>query len=197
MITLKPGEQLLKYLIHADDSEAIIGDFLEMYADAVRENGRFPATLSFWQQLIKSTPALTLLRIKRSQPMKNWSQHGNQLALIGIILMLPAILLAFGGVMQSLFGIYAINNALSPILFDGPLRFLIHPIIVMGGVIIALGINLRSVIHVKLQRQDGALVSTITLQTQLWNLALIGLCLALGGIIFLYALAENFGIFAR
>ncbi|MDX1521580.1 MAG: hypothetical protein R3264_08135 [Anaerolineae bacterium] len=112
-----------------------------------------------------------------------------KLALAGAILVIPALLLVFGGVLQSGFGITRVNDALN---FD---LFLFHPGVIMGGLLLAFALNLLPV--VRINYQDGVFISTVTVRDRLLNLGLIGGIGFMAAIIFLYLLAENFQIFQR
>ena len=113
--------------------------------------------------------------------------RSNKLALAGAILVIPALLLVFGGVLQSGFGITRVNDALN---FD---LFLFHPVVIMGGLLLAFALNLLPV--VRLSYQEGVIISTVTVKDRLLNVGLIGGIGLMGAIIFLYLLAENFQIF--
>ena len=114
-------------------------------------------------------------------------QNGPKLAVVGALFMLPALTLAFGGVMQSVFGIRAVNNLLGQAGFFQ----LLHPLIVLGGIAVGFLLNVLPAVRVAAQVEDGAFIGSIKIRGLL-NLALIALCLLVTGIIFLYLFVENF-----
>ena len=113
--------------------------------------------------------------------------QNNKMAVAGVILIIPAMLLVFGGVLQSFLGITQVNEALN---FD---LFIFHPAILLGGLVAALGLNLGPVARVRFQ--DGALVGTLKIKGRLANLAILAFIGLMLGTIFMYLLVENFEIF--
>lgn len=112
-------------------------------------------------------------------------------AVIGFLCTIPALLLVTSGLAQSLLGWSHLNQALN---FEW---VIFHPAVILGGLGVGLLLNVWAVAHISFQRQTGAWVSTVTIQPRWFSLGLIGVVFALGGVIFLYLLAENFQIFAR
>ena len=90
--------------------------------------------------------------------------------------------------MQSVAGSTSFNDVVN---FD---LFIFNPIIILGGLALAFGLNLASV--ARLRFQDGSLVGTIKFQGKFLNLGLLTFVGLLLGIIFVYLLAENFQVFA-
>ena len=111
----------------------------------------------------------------------------NKLALLGFILVLPALLLVTGGLAQSVLGTTHINDLLN---FKLPF---FHPVVIIGGLMLAFVLNLLPLLRINFQ--DGLLTSTLTLRDKYLNLGLIGGIGLLFTIIFLYLLAENLQIF--
>lgn len=117
-------------------------------------------------------------------------QQHHKLAGLGFVLTIPALILVFGGILQSGFGVPQVNEAVN---YD---LFIFNPIILMGGLGLAFGLNLISVMRVTFQVQDGSLVSTIKIQGKPLNLSLVVFIALLCTTIFLYLLVENFQVFA-
>ena len=111
----------------------------------------------------------------------------NRWAIIGFILLLPAFLLLSGGLLFSM-GQPALND-----LYDryNLLDTLMHPAVILAGMVAAIGVNFFRVFKFNLRREPGSLVSTITMQAKLLNLILIGAVALVGGSIFLYLVVEN------
>lgn len=104
--------------------------------------------------------------------------RSRRFAAIGIVLVLPA----------------------SPVCLSGLLRFrvpdaIIHPALVMGGLLTALVLNLRPVLSTNWQREDGSLVGANSLRVDkgvLLNLAVVTMSLLLTAVISTYLFVENF-----
>jgi len=182
------AEKLLSILMLEAEREFILGDFAEEFSTLALNNTTIAARIWYWIELIKSIPALLYLRISRTI-RSNQMKKINAFALIGAILLLPAAFLVVGGVAQSGFGSTAINNFIDHDLF------FFHPALILGGMALALGLNLIPIL--KLQFQEGVVTSTLTLKGRLLNVLLIASILLFAGVIFLYLLAENIQIFMR
>jgi hypothetical protein len=100
-----------------------------------------------------------------------------QTGIIGLFLLAPALVLASSGVL-----------ALEP-----PAA-LIHPVVVMGGLVLAFGLNAMSVFQVRFGRSEGALVAQISMRVRgkVLNLMAFGLCCLLFATITAYVFVENF-----
>jgi hypothetical protein len=99
------------------------------------------------------------------------------LAVVGLALVLPACLVCLSGLLR-----FPVPDAL------------IHPALVMGGLLIALVLNLVPVLRAKWQREDGSLVGVVSLRWEgaLPNLAVVTTGLLLLAAIAAYLFVENF-----
>ncbi len=98
-----------------------------------------------------------------------------RLALIGFLFLLPAAILVTGGVLD----------------FQVPAA-LVHPVLVMGGMLVALGLNALAVLRFRFVPEEGVVVGTLKLRGAGLNLTTVlvgGLLLAT---ILLYLFFENF-----
>jgi hypothetical protein len=104
-------------------------------------------------------------------------KNTNRLAIVGLILLLPAALL----VSLSLLGFN-----LPPALF--------HPVVVMGGLLAAMVLNALAVLRLQLEREPHGNLAALTLRigAKTFNLAVLGTALMLLAIILCYAFVENF-----
>lgn len=118
--------------------------------------------------------------------------------LLGYAALIPAFLIVFTGLMQGVFGITAPNVMLDNMFGQfHKLRLIIHPAFVIGGLLIAIGINLLSVFKISFTPQAGALITTITTQWKKANITALCVSLFLLSSILLYAIGENFRIVVR
>ncbi|KAA3643039.1 MAG: hypothetical protein DWQ07_21210 [Chloroflexi bacterium] len=72
-------------------------------------------------------------------------------------------------------------------LFDA----IFSPIVILGGIFVAAIINTFSVLRFAVRREEGEVISTVTLKTRAWNLVVLGLAVGLSAILFVYLLVEN------
>jgi len=100
-----------------------------------------------------------------------------QVAIVGFLLLLPALVLASCG-------------------FLGlePPAALIHPVLVMGGLVLAFGLNALAVLRVRFGHNEGALVATVSVRVRgsVLNLTAFVLCCLLFATITAYVFVENF-----
>lgn len=102
----------------------------------------------------------------------------NRMAVASSILVFPALLLCLSGLLQ-----LSASNVL------------IHPVLVLGGLVLAIGLNMMPVL--KAQIDDGNVVSVVRIKGRLLNLGLLGLSLLLLATIMVYGFIENFRVVAR
>jgi len=102
----------------------------------------------------------------------------NRLALADGILIFPALLLCLSGLLQ-----LSASNVL------------IHPVLVLGGLMLAIGLNIMPVL--KAQIDNGNVVSVVRIKGRLLNLSLLVLSLLLLATIMAYGFIENFRVVAR
>jgi hypothetical protein len=99
-----------------------------------------------------------------------------QLSAIGLVLLLPATSLVISSVVG----------------FNVP-PALINPVLVMGGLTVALGLNLAAVLKVNAEREGSHLAAlTIRIGAKPLNLAIVGICALLLLTLLGYAFVENF-----
>jgi len=121
-----------------------------------------------------------------------------RLAIAGFILSFPALLIVSAGLLEMGLGLRQINNTLDELLLNFPaLNVIIHPVVVVGGLILSIGLNVIPVFRLRMQAQAGALVAAITAQLKASNIAAALLSAFLFAAIACYAFGENFRIVAR
>ena len=182
------AERLLRLFVPQEDSETILGDFAEEYYNIAFNFGKKRAWGWYWLEVVKSIPSLiplTKRKLKRSDIMQRLSffEQNSKVAVAGLILSIPALILVFGGVLQSGFGLSQFSEAVNHDIL------VFHPIILMGGLALAFGLNLFSVARIKFE--EGNLVGTLKIRGKLLNLGFVLFCCLLAAIIFVYLLFEN------
>ena len=148
----------------------LAGDVREEY-----QRGR--STVWYWRQV--------LLAIAFNEPKR--VVHIGAVVL-SVVLIVPACLLVTSGALYGLVDLPMLSNALD---FDS---LVFHPIVILGGLMFALGINAASLVQIRLA--NGTMTSTLRLRGQVVRLSLVTLIGLLSSIIFVYLLAENLQIFA-
>ncbi len=127
-----------------------------------------------------------------------FATNTHKLAALGFLLTIPALIIFIPGILQTGLGLTQLNDGLDALLAQfRALKLIIHPIVVLGGLFLALSLNVMPVIQAKFQLNDGNLVSVITIKGKLLNLGMMALALFLTAALLLYAFVENFQIVAR
>lgn len=99
------------------------------------------------------------------------------LAIVGFVVIVPALVMCL----------------LGPLGLEPP-RILTHPVVILGGLALALAINTLPVAHVNARMEDDNFVGsvTISLKGSLMNFGVIALSLVLLATIAFYLFVENF-----
>lgn len=197
------AEKLLHLLAPPAGREWIMGDFREEFAEGVGENGRFRATIWYWQQLFRSAPALYRLKLihqyeRRWLPMMTTlSKRDKQFLFLGVLLLIPAMLIGIPGILFSAFGLAGPMNGIIGFLESSPLlAWLIHPVLIMGGLAVAFLLNALPVFQFSLSNQEDRFVGMIAIRKgRLLHLTVIGVVAFFALLIVTYLLAENLGFF--
>lgn len=113
------------------------------------------------------------------------------IALIGFILCIPAFYLITTGILFSLSGL----NLIDPV--QNTIGFILHPVVILGGLGLAFMINLFAVVRPSLHSDQSSLVKPIFYKDRIRNPLIICICLALLAAILLYGIVENYEIIPR
>jgi len=196
------GEHFLNLLVDAQDADALLGDFAEEYADRARALGDWKAGLWYWSQIAGSSRSLLSLRfhreLERRKFMNNTLIQDKRFIVIGLLALLPALLIVIPGALQSGLGITSLNDGLDAAYHRfPPLTFLIHPVILLGGLLLTFGLNLLPALGFHIERGPQGLNATVTFKKKWLHWALVGFSLLLVAILLGYSLTENFIITPR
>jgi hypothetical protein len=182
------AETLLRWLGAPD---YIVGDFVEEFEDVLEWYGRFRANIWFWQQLLRSVPALCQRRFQKA--MKSLTKRDRQLFVFGILLLIPALLIGVTGILHSVFGISAPMNSMFDYLYRSPLlAWIVHPAVILGGLLGAFVLNAVPVLQINVRNQEEALVGSLTIRKGYWlHIGVLATAVFFFFVIFLYLLVEN------
>jgi hypothetical protein len=119
-------------------------------------------------------------------------------AIIGLGLSAPALFFVVASLLKSNFGVSQPFDLFESMLV-GPDRFhlfnIISPFVFVGGLLVAIIVNLYPQIEMQLRRDQGRLVATITAEVKPINIAIVILgCLLLATLVG-YVAVENLAIF--
>jgi hypothetical protein len=118
----------------------------------------------------------------------------NWLAAAGFISDIPALTIVASGMLQVVFGLTGMADALAG---NSLLRVVNNPITVLGGLLFAIGLNVIPIFRLRLEYQQGAVQTVITTHLRLLNIAVLCLSIFLFTAILMYAFGENFIVVKR
>lgn len=122
----------------------------------------------------------------------------NRFALIGAVLSLPAALIMIPGLAQGLFGRHQLNDALDALFVKATVfKVIIHPIVVIGGLLVAVGLSALPVFKFTFVPEDGTLIGVLRTKDRGPNLIMFLLAGFLLASLFAYSITENFVLVAR
>lgn len=108
------------------------------------------------------------------------------LALVGAVLLLPALLFVSASVLKFQLGAPFLYDT-----FEGVIRTIDSPVVIVGGLVAAALLNLWPTLRLSLKREPEAVVGTVTVRPYWSNLAVVGTSVLFLGIILAYLVVEN------
>jgi hypothetical protein len=125
---------------------------------------------------------------------KGVSVNDHKLAGAGLILLLSPLFFVAASLLKYELGIGFLFDPLEALLSD-PERLrvfnLVSPVVFLGGLLLALILNAYAVLRLNVGREDGAIVSTVRLETKFWNIAVVAVGLLLLATLVGYIFVEN------
>jgi hypothetical protein len=196
-------ERVLRRMMDEAVAESAWGDLEEQAADVARRYGLWISRIWIW--LHGARLVLDVLDVRRlwrrEAGVDNWSARRRRLAArVGILAALPAALLVVSGLLTILSGSRGIVDALDKSVFAPQgfvFRVVLHPAVVLGGLGVAVALNLLPLLRLRLDRSPDDLRGTMSIRLRGLHLGIGGAGMALLLTILAYGLAENFEIVAR
>ena len=125
------------------------------------------------------------------------SFSSNRMALISILLILPALLISVCGLLDTVFGFEGANHFLGSVLPTAAGQVLLAPITVLGGVFATLLLNLWAACRVRFGADTGTVYITFYVARRLRPLIFAAFAMLLAGLLVAYAFVENFSVVVR
>ena len=193
--------RLLKSIIPKSYREILIGDIEEEYTVRIKHYSKTRTGFWYIKEIIKSFPSFLILHLleiknKRRQNI-NLLKNSTKFAVAGMISIFPALLIVVSGIFIILFRVESLNNLLDEHISKTNLNIIIHPVVVFGGLILAIILNFHSSLEVKLQFETNSVISKVSLKGKLINLLIASFGLLLLALLLVYGFVENFVIVPR
>lgn len=124
-------------------------------------------------------------------PSNRWVRHAPW---IGLIFILPALYFVVASTLDAYLGIPALFRPLETV-YSSPRSLevfnAITPALFLGGITLGVALNLLPLFRIRLERLDQDFLLAAELRLKFWQLAIVGLGLALLIVMVGYALVEN------
>ena len=116
----------------------------------------------------------------------------------GLFCIAPAFFFCSIGILVAVFGLPQANVAIDGVISKVPVfQAVIHPLVIFGGLFLALILNAPTVARAKFDRSNGDMTITLSTKGRLINIVVIVACILFTSAVLLYAIGENFIIMAR
>ena len=116
------------------------------------------------------------MKLKLTAGLNGW------LAALGLLLTMPALYFVIANLLK-----YQLN------VLPGMRVFPIHPALLLGGLMLAVMLNLWPLLRLTTSKIDDLLTIIISLRVRLWNLVILGIAVVTLSTLLIYVAVENFG----
>ena len=121
--------------------------------------------------------------------------HDRRLAVVGLALLLAPLYFVTASLLKYELGIGFLFDPLEAFLSVAGRRVVfnvISPFVFLGGLSLALALNIYAIARLNVSKEDGTIVSTVRIKLGLWNLAVAAPSILLLATLLGYAFLENF-----
>ena len=121
--------------------------------------------------------------------------QSRRLAVIGFVLLLAPLYFVSASLMMYGLGVGYLFDPLETVLSVAGRREvfnLVSPVVFLGGLCVALALNIYAVMRFDVSREDGTIVSTVRVTPGLWNIVVVAASALLLATLLDYAFLENF-----
>ncbi len=109
-------------------------------------------------------------------------RYNGWLAALGLLLITPAVYFVIANLLK-----YELNA------LPGLRVLPIHPALLLGGLMLAVMLNLWPLLGLTTRKIDDLLMIIISLRVRLWNLVILGIAVVTLSTLLIYVAVENFG----
>ena len=121
--------------------------------------------------------------------------YGRRLAAVGAVLLLAPLYFVGASLMKYGLGVGFLFDPMEAVLSVAGRREvfnLVSPVVFLGGLCLALALNVYAVTRLEVGREDGTIVSTVRITPGFWNIAVAVSSILLLVTLVGYAFLENF-----
>jgi len=169
--------------------------FGDLYEEA-REPGGKSDIVRLWMLTIPDlTRTAVAQRIMPRADHEEVTMYDRRLAVVGALLLLAPLYFVTASLLKYGLGIGFLFDPLEAFLSEAGRRVVfnaVSPIVFLGGLSLALALNIYAVARLDVSREDGAIVSTVRIKLGSWNIAVAAISLMLLATLVGYVFLENF-----
>lgn len=167
----------------------------QAFGDLYREERECGGKISLlWVRTLSDLAATALAERIRANHEEVMMQ-GRRLAVVGFVLLLAPLYFVSASLLKYGLGVGLLFDPLEAFLSVAGRREvfnLISPIVFLGGLCVALALNVYAVTRFDVSREDGVIVSTVRVRLGLWNIAVAAVSALLLVTLVGYVFLENF-----
>jgi hypothetical protein len=182
-----PGEFRREY---GEQMEQAFGD---LYRAKRGEKGGIAC---LWMRTIVDViRTVVALRIMSRTNHREAVMQSRRLAVIGFVLLLAPLYFVWASLLKYGLGVGFLFDPLEAVLSVAGRREvfnLVSPVVFLGGLCLALALNIYAVMRFDVSREDGTIVSTVRVTPGLWNIVVVAASALLLATLLGYAFLENF-----
>jgi hypothetical protein len=173
-------------------------EMAQVFGDLCREEKRRGGALGLVMVWVRTVPdlAATALAERLRASDKEVMMQDRRLAVIGFVLLLAPLYFVSASLLKYGLGVGLLFDPLEAFLsVDEGRRVVfneVSPVVFLGGLCVALALNIYAVTRFNVSREDGTIVSTVRIKLGLWNIAVAAVSVLLLVTLVGYAFLENF-----
>lgn len=184
-----PGEFRREY---GPEMEQAFGD---LYREACERSGRC-GIAHLWALTVSDLARTAVAqRIMPRADHEEVTMYDRRLAVVGLVLLLAPLYFVSASLLKYGLGIGFLFDPLEAFLSVAGRRDVfnvVSPIVFLGGLSLALALNIYAVARLNVSWEDGTIVSTVRIRLGLWNIAVAAVSVLLLVTLVGYAFLENF-----
>jgi hypothetical protein len=189
LLKLCPGDFRREY---GPQMEQVFGD---LYREAYERGGRRGIALLWALTISDLTRTAVAQRIRPRADLEEVAMYDRRLAVVGCVLLLAPLYFVSASLLKYGLGIGFLFDPLEAFLSVAGRRNVfnvVSPIVFLGGLSLALALNIYAVARLNVSWEDGTIVSTVRIKLGLWNIAVAAVSVLLLVTLVGYTFLENF-----
>src|SRR5215211_6347754 len=170
--------------------------FGDLYREEARERSGRSGLAHLWALTVSDLARTAVAqRIMPRADHEEVTMYDRKLAVVGLVLLLAPLYFVSASLLKYGLGIGFLFDPLEAFLSVAGRRVVfnvVSPFVFLGGLSIALALNIFAIARLNVSWEDGTIVSTVRIKLGLWNIAVAAVSVLLLVTLVGYAFLENF-----